>query len=215
MIPEENKEIEENYKRYILERPHIVILGAGATMAAIPNGDKNGKRCSVMKGFIENMGLSDLLKRVTVNTDSDNLEEILSELESRPECQRLVTELENRIISNFSEFEIPDELTVYDYLLLSLRSKDYIFSFNWDDLILQAYQRAWEITHDLPQLVFLHGNIGVGRCPSCNAVESLRNENCRKCGHELVRPKILFQSKRRTIRTILISRTVGMDFLIC
>ena len=44
MIPEENKEIEANYKRYILERPHIVILGAGATMAAIPNGDKNGKR---------------------------------------------------------------------------------------------------------------------------------------------------------------------------
>lgn len=130
MIPEENKEIEANYKRYILERPHIVILGAGATMAAIPNGDKNGKRCSVMKGFIENMGLSDLLKRVTVNTDSDNLEEILSELESRPECQRLVTELENRIISNFSEFEIPDELTVYDYLLLSLRSKDYIGIFS-------------------------------------------------------------------------------------
>ena len=32
MIPEENKEIEANYKRYILERPHIVILGAGATI---------------------------------------------------------------------------------------------------------------------------------------------------------------------------------------
>lgn len=43
-MTEEDKEIEENYKRYVLGRPHIVILGAGATMAAIPNGDKNGKR---------------------------------------------------------------------------------------------------------------------------------------------------------------------------
>lgn len=50
-MTEEDKEIEENYKRYVLGRPHIVILGAGATMAAIPNGDRNGKRCSVMKGF--------------------------------------------------------------------------------------------------------------------------------------------------------------------
>ena len=199
-MPEEDQEIEENYRRYILGRPHIVILGAGATMAAIPNGDKNGKHCSVMKGFIENLGLTDLLKGVGIITKSDNLEEIFSELKSRPECHKLATELENRIISSFSEYVIPDEPTVYDYLLLSLRSKDYIFTFNWDDLILQAYQRAWKITHDLPQLIFLHGNIGVGRCPSCNAVESLRNEYCRKCGHELVRPKILFPIKEKNYK---------------
>ena len=162
-MTEEGKEIEENYKRYVLGRPHIVILGAGATMAAIPNGDKNGKRCSVMKGFIKNIGLNDLLSNIDIKTNSDNLEEIFSELKSRPECNDIVAELENRIISNFAEFVIPDEPTIYDYLLLSLRSKDYIFSFNWDDLIIQAYQRVCKITHDLPQLVFLHGNIGVGK----------------------------------------------------
>ena len=27
---------------------HTVLLGAGATMAAIPNGDKNGKKSSVI-----------------------------------------------------------------------------------------------------------------------------------------------------------------------
>jgi len=26
-----------------MERPHVVILGAGASYAAFPNGDKNGK----------------------------------------------------------------------------------------------------------------------------------------------------------------------------
>ena len=29
---------EKSYK----ERPHVVIIGAGASVAAIPNGDKNG-----------------------------------------------------------------------------------------------------------------------------------------------------------------------------
>ena len=29
-------------------RPHVVILGAGATIATIPNGDKHGNPCSVM-----------------------------------------------------------------------------------------------------------------------------------------------------------------------
>jgi len=27
-------------------KPHVVILGAGATIAAIPNGDKNGIQCA-------------------------------------------------------------------------------------------------------------------------------------------------------------------------
>lgn len=37
-------------------RPHVVLLGAGATMAAIPNGDKNGRKSSVMNNFIEELG---------------------------------------------------------------------------------------------------------------------------------------------------------------
>ena len=36
----------------VVMRAHTVILGAGATMAAIPNGDKNGKKSSVMNGMI-------------------------------------------------------------------------------------------------------------------------------------------------------------------
>lgn len=196
-MDKDKSEIEEGYKDYILSRPHVVILGAGATMAAIPNGDKNGKHCSVMQGFIDNLGLRGLLNSVHLRTPSDNLEDIYSELSSRPECAAIVAELENRILDSFSLFEIPDEPTVYDYLLLSLRSKDYIFTFNWDDLILQAYQRVWNITTDLPQLVFLHGNIGVGRCPKCGCIESLRNRFCRKCGTELMRPRILFPVKEK------------------
>lgn len=196
-IKEDNEEIQERYKNYILGRPHVVILGAGATMAAIPNGDKFGRTCSVMDGFIDKLGLRDLLNRVQINTESQNLEDIYSELYSRPDCKEVVSELENRIVKQFSEFVIPDEPTVYDFLLLSLRKKDYIFSFNWDDLLIQAYQRAAKITNDLPHLGFLHGNISVGKCKECGAVEVLRNSICNECGGLLMRPKILFPVKNK------------------
>lgn len=83
MLDHESQEIEEAYKNYILSRPHIVIIGAGATMAAIPYGDKYGRRCSVMQGFIDNLGLRPILNDVEIKTTSDNLEEIFSELKSR------------------------------------------------------------------------------------------------------------------------------------
>lgn len=188
---------ENRTNEYILGRPHIVILGAGATMAAIPNGDKFGKRCSVMEGFIDNLGLRPLLNEAGIVTESNNLEEIFSDLKSMPECNDIVVKLENRIVEKFSEFVIPEEPTVYDYLLLSLRSKDFIFTFNWDDLLIQAYQRAAKITNNLPHLVFLHGNINVGKCADCGAVEVLRNEICCKCGGKLERPKILFPIKEK------------------
>lgn len=189
--------ISDNYRSYILGRPHIFILGAGATMAAIPEGDKYGNSCSVMKGFINNMGLRDILDGVKLQTKSENLEDIYSELHERPECNDVCELLEQRIIDKLSELQIPDSPTVYDYLLLSLRSKDYIFSFNWDDLIIQAYQRVYKITKDLPQLVFLHGNIGVGKCSKCGAVEAIRNRYCYKCGGVLERPKMLFPVKNK------------------
>ena len=40
---------------------HTVILGAGATIAAIPNGDKNGRKSSVMNGLIEKLNLHEVL----------------------------------------------------------------------------------------------------------------------------------------------------------
>lgn len=99
MFDQKSQEIEELYRNYILSRPHVVILGAGATIAAIPNGDKFGKRCSVMQGFIDNLGLRSILREVELETKSDNLEEIFTELKSKPNCSRIVRELENKIVT--------------------------------------------------------------------------------------------------------------------
>lgn len=117
-------------------RPHVVILGAGASCAAIPNGDKYGRKISAMSGFIDKLGLTSLLSKVDIHTESDNLEDIYMELDERSgqdsECACVKEELEDVIRDYMSQFYLPDEPTIYDFLVMSLTSKDLIATFNWD-----------------------------------------------------------------------------------
>lgn len=107
---------------YYTPRPHVVILGAGASCAAIPKGDKNGKKISAMRGFIDELGLRKVLDRVELHTKSDNLEDIYMELDSRsheePECNKVKYELDSSIRRNMSEYQLPDEPNIYDFLVL-------------------------------------------------------------------------------------------------
>ncbi|NLA25845.1 MAG: hypothetical protein GX878_00460, partial [Firmicutes bacterium] len=139
------------------KRLHVALLGAGASIAAIPEGDKNGKETSVMLNFIDKLDMNDILYGVPLNTKSNNLEDIYSELVSLEKYKKVRLELEARIYDYFSSLEIPDEPSVYDFLILSLTSKDLIATFNWDPLLLQAYQRVNKLTKNLPELAFLHG----------------------------------------------------------
>ena len=135
------------------KRPHVVILGAGATIATIPHGDRNGCVCSLMHGFVRNLGLESILSSVKLNTKSDNIEEIYSELYDRgEECKYVREQLEEAIYSYFSKLQLPDEITIYDEVILALTSKDIIATFNWDPLLIQAYNRVKEITHNRKRL---------------------------------------------------------------
>ncbi len=187
MNPEKQKE----YERIMKNRPHLVILGAGATMAAIPHGDKNGRRSSVMNGFIEALGMTELLAGISLKTSSSNLEDIYSELHSRAEYASVREELDRRIRTYFSELELPIQPNIYDLLLLSLRKKDLVATFNWDPLLLQAYQRACQITKELPDLAFLHGNVLVGYCRNhkCDGILTAR---CRECGEPFEPAPLLY-----------------------
>lgn len=179
-------------------RPHVCILGAGATMAAIPNGDFYGNKSSVMNHFIENLGLTEILKKAPITTSSTNFEDIYSEMDARSDCFLYKNVLEDRVINYFGNLRIPETPTVYDYLVASLRSKDYIFSFNWDPLLIQAHRRVSEITDDLPLLVFLHGNVGMKICSKCNQLQSVENSHCCECGCKVFNaPKILFPIKNK------------------
>lgn len=188
---------EQELERSILNRPHIFILGAGASLATIPNGDKYGKQCPVMNGFVKQAGLEDILSDVKLSTTSDNLEEIFSELDSRLDCIGVKKRLECALFEYFKPLVLPDEPTIYDFLLLSLRSKDYVFSFNWDDLLIQAYNRVYQISSDLPQVHFLHGNVNAAFCPHCKIGLKATNKKCFKCGGPLEQVPLLFPVKNK------------------
>ena len=182
----------------IEQKPHLFILGAGATKACIPNGDKNKLPSPVMEGFLKTIGQEDILSGVTLKTSSSNIESIYSELYERSEYTAKVKEIEDIIVRHFSSMQIPDEPTLYDYLILSLRCKDCIATFNWDPLLTQAYLRVRKITDDLPQLVFLHGNVAIGLCKECYTFSPLSFPYCPKCHRKLEEMPLLYPVKDKS-----------------
>src|SRR5690606_15518370 len=44
-----------------IDNPHVVILGAGASIAACPNGDRNGRILPSLQNVQETVGLDDLI----------------------------------------------------------------------------------------------------------------------------------------------------------
>lgn len=178
------------------KRPHVVILGAGASCAAIPNGDKNGNKISAMKGFIEKVEMQDVIASVKLDTSSDNLEDIYMEMFEREDCNRQRKQLEKSIENYFREFELPDKPTVYDFLILSLTQKDLIATFNWDPLLIEAYSRCSKITTNLPQISFLHGNIAIATCEKDNVL-GRPYEECPHCGKMLKKVPLLYPIKNK------------------
>src|SRR5690606_32052274 len=79
---------------------------------------------------------------------------------------------------------------VYDYLLISLREKDVIATFNWDPFLMQAYRRHASLRR-LPQVLFLHGNVAVGVCHACR-VKGPAGDSCRRCGESFQPTRLLY-----------------------
>lgn len=196
---QEYEESSYEYERSFKLRPHVVILGAGASCATIPDGDKNGKKISAMNGFIEKLGLQSILSKVEIHTTSENLEDIYMELDERShnetECMSVKVELEEKIREYMSDYQLPDEPTIYDFLIMSLTKKDIIATFNWDPLLVQAYGRALKYTDNLPNMAFLHGNVAVGYCEVDNIMGNVGNR-C-KCGKILEPTKLLYPIKNK------------------
>lgn len=82
-----------------------------------------------------------------------------------------------------NSYLLPDKPTIYDFLILSLRRKDLIATFNWDPFLVQAYKRVARYTNNLPNLAFLHGNVAVGFCEQ-DRILGDAGKRCR-FGHEL------------------------------
>jgi hypothetical protein len=177
--------------------PHVVILGAGASRAATPTGDANGKVLPVMNDFVETLGLAQILDRANLKWKGRNFEEdVFADLCRNNPNAPAVKKIDLRIQSYFRSLVLPNCLTIYDTLLLSLKGKDLVATFNWDPLLIQAYNRHASIQRSLPRLTFLHGNVEFGFCLSCRVKGALET-SCEKCKRVLTPSHLLFPVRNK------------------
>ena len=171
--------IAEATKSLVVSKPHVIILGAGASLAACPNGDRYGRKLPLMSNFTNVVALDDL---VPTESRGQNFEEFFSRIAADPNESERTREIEQRVYAYFAALELPNEPTIYDHLVLSLRSKDVVATFNWDPFLLQALRRNESVVKGVEaKLLFLHGNVleafcehdrvvgvNVARCSKCN-----------------------------------------------
>src|SRR5258708_20163951 len=172
-------------------RPHLVVLGAGASRAAFPQGELQGRRLPLMADFTEIVPVASIFQKSGVEWRGRNFEELYSLLSVNPEHQALQKELEDAVFNYFSELRLPDTPTLYDLIVLSLRKKEVIAAFNWDPFLIQALQRNGRITNSLPTPLFLHGNVAHGYCDR-DRFQGLRGQPCPRCQEPLKSDQLLF-----------------------
>ena len=172
-------------------RPHLVIVGAGASRAAFPGGERNGRRLPLMSDFVEIVPVASILQKSGVEWQGENFEEVYSLISGNAEHRTLQSEIEQAVFDYFSELRLPDTPTLYDTLVLSLRQKDVIATFNWDPFLIQACQRSAKLTRSLPCLLFLHGNVAHGYCDR-DRHQGLRGDHCPRCLEVFQSDRLLF-----------------------
>ncbi|MCJ7510241.1 MAG: hypothetical protein MUP14_05055 [Dehalococcoidia bacterium] len=202
MISDFEVSAEQEVAEIKMERPHIVVLGAGASRAVCPHGDKNGGVLPLMRDLTEVVGLKRLLERWGIDPDQD-FEEIFSDLYERGEEEK-VERIQEMVEGYFEDLELPDRPTIYDHLVLSLRDKDLLATFNWDPLLAQAYLRNRQagLGLGLPKFAFLHGNVAVGYCEKdrvfvLDRVFQLAGRRCVHCGNPYTKAQLLYPIKQK------------------
>ncbi len=180
-------------------RPHVVLLGAGASLAAFPEGDVSGRRLPLMNDLVEVVGLEPFIEPISAELDIEkNFEKIYSMLKANPRHRCLVEKIEEKIDSHFSSLKMPKEANKYDFLILSLREKDAIITFNWDPFLFDAYMRNVNVRRiaSLPKIYFLHGNVRIGYCRYHPERWGERRGLCPICSNRFEGVPLLYPDKK-------------------
>lgn len=188
--------VEDEVNCDLRARSHFVLLGAGASRAAFPRGDKHGRAIPLLREVADELDLASDFPDDLKPLARDDFEAAYSELSDRGED---TTTVDDKVRDFFASLEIPNEPNIYDALQLSLRRKDCIFTFNWDPLIVQSRQRLLHhgVSDDrLPRLHFLHGNTVVGSCDR-HARMGLIGHRCTVCGESYQPSRLLYPVKQK------------------
>ena len=182
---------EQEVRDTTAQRPHVVILGAGASLASFPDGDRKGAKLPLMNNLIEVVGLSPILSRYGISAPPGaNFEDIYSELYPLDADAKVLREIEAQIEGYFSALQLPDHATIYDKLVLSLREKDLIATFNWDPFLYQACYRNRQVAR-LPRVAYLHGSVAIGYCME-HRKKGSRLAQCSVCHKPLTPSRLLY-----------------------
>lgn len=181
-------------------RPHLVLIGAGASRAAFPHGERSGRRLPLMTDFFDILPIGPILDQTDIPWRGKNFEDVYSLLIVRADRSAVREQLERTVDEYFRSLSLPVEATLYDVLLLSLRDKDVIATFNWDPFLIQAFQRSAALTRNLPHLLFLHGNVLHGVCTE-DGVSGVRGARCSRCGRPFSPDRLLFPVGKKDYST--------------
>lgn len=203
-----------NVKKKHLLDPHVVVVGAGASVAACKI-DKNGKEVPLLRNIHHVLGFMNNLSKYKFSKELlDDCEALYSYIYGKSKYEDLQKQLEYKITEYFGNLQIPDKPTLYDYLILSLTEKDAIISFNWDPFLIQAYRRNISIKN-LPNIIFPHGNSGVGLCYGCK-FKGYSRCICPKCFKDLEPMPLLYPVDKKNYNSIPIIKNewnLAKDFL--
>lgn len=176
----------------IIVAPHVVILGAGASIAAYEDWGRIGEPLPSMADLIDLLELRKDIVAAGFDADGIGFEELYDQIAASKDHVDLRHLLEEKVYAYFSSLLLPDRPTIYDYLVLALREKDLIATYNWDPFLLQAYLRNECVTRDRrPHLSFLHGNVKVAVCET-HKITGVIDHCCRECGEKFTPSKLLY-----------------------
>lgn len=177
--------------------PHVVLLGAGASIAAYLAWGRLGPKLPSMQDLIEVLSLRTEINNAGYKTEGLNFEAFYDDISSSGENPELRKLIESRVYDYFDTLTLPDKPTIYDYLVLGLRDKDIIATFNWDPFLVQAYLRNEVVSvKRRPRLAFLHGNVKVGVCHT-DMVAGVNGNDCSKCGNPLEPSRLLYPVRHK------------------
>ncbi len=154
--------------------------------------DARGKRIPLLAEVADFLDLQKYFPKDLRLISISDFESAFSLLHSR-DPQSCIP-IEHQIHEYFSAMLLPDELTIYDQLLLGLRRKDAIFTFNWDPLIVQSYSRIAESVgrEHLPSIYFLHGNAAINNCPTCVPNCGIGKRKCPVCRVPMIQTQLVY-----------------------
>ncbi len=177
-------------------KPHVVILGAGASLAATPEGDANGNRLPVMNNFVEVVGLDSVLETYGIAwKPGDNFEVLYATLADDPTQVDALNHIEATVEGYLRSLRLPKGPTIYDKLVLSMRPKDLIATFNWDPFLYEACYRN-RLVAGLPNVIYLHGSVATGYCLE-HYKKGPPGAPCSVCRKPFARSRLLFPISKK------------------